>query len=296
MRRLGAEQVRARLAEGFAAGGVEAELVFTSGGELRRAAERALEDARAGRLDAVVVGGGDGSVNCVAGVLAGTGVAMGVLPLGTLNHFATDLGMPQDPGEAAAAIARAAPRSVDAAEVNGRVFVNNSLLGIYPAMVLDRERRQKAHGLGKWLAMSLAFGRMLWLFPRRHVAICAEGSTRPYRTPCLFVGVNEFDFELFKVQRRPGMDEGELWLIVAKHDRPWRFAWFAARVAFRGLTRKDDFEVIRVRSAEVRSSQSELKVATDGEVSRMPTPLCYRILPGALRVLAPPPPAEAVSA
>ncbi|MEK0084058.1 diacylglycerol/lipid kinase family protein [Benzoatithermus flavus] len=292
MLRLGVDRARAQLAGAFARRGVEVDLVFTEGESLRREAERALGDARAGRLDAVVVGGGDGSVNCVAGVLAGTGVPLGVLPLGTLNHFAKDLGMPQDLDAAVEAIVRSPPRAVDAAEVNGRVFVNNSLLGIYPYMVADRERRRKAHGLGKWAAMSLAFVRMLWRFPRRRLSICAEGWTRPYRTPCLFVGVNEYDFELFKVQRRVGMDKGELWLIVARHGHPLRFAWFAFRVAFRGLTGEDDFEVMRVSAAEVRAPVSRLRVATDGEISRMRTPLRYRILPRALQVLAPPAAAE----
>jgi diacylglycerol kinase family enzyme len=286
---LGIEQVRTQLAAAFARSGARAELMFVAGDTLRHEALRALGDARAGRLDAVVVGGGDGSVNGVAGVLAGTGVPLGVLPLGTLNHFAKDLGMPQDLDAAVEAIVRAEPRAVDAAEVNGRIFVNNSLLGIYPYMVADRERRRKAHGLGKWVAMSLAFVRMLWRFPRRRLSICAEGWTRPYRTPCLFVGVNEYDLELFKIQRRAGMDQGELWLIVAKHDHPLRFAWFAFRVAFRGLSEADDFEVLRVTAAEVRASASRLPVATDGEIARMRGPLRYRIRPGALQVLAPPP-------
>lgn len=289
MLRLGEEEARARLARTFARCDAEADLRFVDGERLRHEAERALDDARAGQLDAVVVGGGDGSVNAVAGVLAGTGVPLGVLPLGTLNHFATDLGMPQGLEEAVEAIARSTPRAVDAAEVNGRVFVNNSLLGIYPYMVADRERRRKAWGLGKWPAMSLAFLRMLWRFPRRRLAICVAGWAKPYRTPCLFVGVNEYDFELFKVQRRTGMDKGELWLIVAKHNHPLRFAWFAFRVAFRGLTEADDFEALRVDAAEVRAKASRIPVATDGEISRMPTPLRYRLLPGALTVLAPPP-------
>lgn len=281
------------MAEAFRRCGQEAELVLAAGAELRGLAERALADARAGRVHAVVVGGGDGSVSTVAGVLAGTGVPLGVLPLGTLNHFAADLGVPGELEAAVAAICASAPRAVDVAEVNGRVFVNNSLLGVYPYMVADRERRRKLHGLGKWVAMSLAFLRMLVRFPRRRLAVCAEGWTRPYRTPCLFVGVNEYEVELFRLRRRTGMDCGELWLLVAKHDSPLRFAWFAFRSAFRGLRAGDDFEQLRATEVEVRLSATRVPVAADGEVERMRGPLRYRVRPGDLTVLAPPPPSSA---
>ena len=192
-RRLGVETLQAQLTAGFAQAGAEAELHVVPGRELTRHLERARDDAMAGRIDCVVVGGGDGSVNAAASFLAGTGVPVGVLPLGTLNHFARDIGMPPELAAAAAAIAAATPRAVDVAEVNGRVFVNNSLLGAYPYMVADRERRRELHGLGKWTAMSLAFLRMLARFPRRRLTLCFEGGRRPVRTPCLLVGVNEYD-------------------------------------------------------------------------------------------------------
>jgi diacylglycerol kinase family enzyme len=289
IQRIGVERLREQLADAFARCGARAELVLADPADLRRQAEQALAHAQAGRTDAVVVGGGDGSVNTVAGVLAGTGVPLGVLPLGTLNHFAKDLGMPLEVEAAVEAIVRADPRAVDVAEVNGRVFVNNSLLGVYPYMVADRERRRKAHGLGKWVAMSLAFLRMLARFPRRRLELCVEGWTKPYRTPCLFVGVNEYETGQFQLQRRSGMDNGELWLLVAKHSQPLSFAWFAFRVAFRGLDEAGDFELLRATAIEVRAYASRVPVSTDGEIARMRAPLRYRIRPGDLRVLAPTP-------
>lgn len=288
VQRLGVDAVREQLEAGFARGGAEADLRFVAAAELRAMAEAALRDVRAGRIDAVAVGGGDGSVNAMANVLAGTGVPLGVLPLGTLNHFAKDLGMPQELDAAAEAIARAVPRRVDAAEVNGRVFVNNSLLGVYPYMVADRERRRRLHGLGKWAAMSLAFLRMLWRFPRHRLRLAIAGRQRPYRTPCLFVGVNAYEVELFREQRRRGMDRGELWLLVAKHGDPLRFAWFAFRAAFFGLSPSADFELMRVAAVEVRPKAARVRVAVDGEIERMRGPLHYRIRPGELLVLAPP--------
>lgn len=289
VQRLGVEELRQRLIAAFAQSGTTVDLVFAAAGELPELARQGLRDAGAGRLDALVVGGGDGSVGAVAGVLAGTGVPLGVLPLGTLNHFAKDLGMPLGIEAAVAALAAGRTREIDVAEVNGRVFVNNSLLGVYPYMVADRERWRRALGLGKWPAMTLAFLRMLVRFPRRRLRIQAEGWSRPYRTPCLFVGVNEYEAEPFRWPRRNGMDGGRLWLVVARHGRPLRFIWFAFRAAFRGIEPADDFEVFRVTAVEVRPAVARVPVAADGEVERMHRPLRYRIRPRDLRVLAPPP-------
>ncbi|MEA2933393.1 MAG: hypothetical protein QOD74_39, partial [Variibacter sp.] len=132
--------------------GVSANFESCAGEELRSAAERALQAARTGKIDAVVVGGGDGSIRTVASVFAGTDVPLGVLPLGTLNHFAKDLGIPTDPQAAAEVIAAGKTRNVDTAQVNGLTFVNNSSIGIYPYLVIDRERRQARHGYSKWVA------------------------------------------------------------------------------------------------------------------------------------------------
>ena len=142
----------------------------SGGSELKQLAEAALESAKAGEIDAVVVGGGDGSIRTVAGVLAGSEVPLGILPLGTLNHFAKDLGIPLHLGEAAEVIAKGAQRDVDLAEVNGETFINNSWIGIYPYMVLDRERRRAHHKVAKWMAMVPA------LFRARRGTFRAAGS------------------------------------------------------------------------------------------------------------------------
>jgi len=124
----------------FAKRGVAATLEFLPGTELKAHAERAMEQAKTNSIDAVVVGGGDGSIASVAGVLADTEIPLGILPLGTLNHFAKDLGIPLQVEQAADVIADGFVRSVDLGEVNGESFINNSSIGIYPYLVVDRER------------------------------------------------------------------------------------------------------------------------------------------------------------
>ena len=139
------------------------------------------------------------------------------------------------PEIAARALTTAEIRSVDVGEVNGRIFINNSVIGAYPYMVIDRERRRENQGLGKWPAMALAFGRLLWRFPRRRLTLCLEGQAKPYRTPLLFMGVNEYSFDYLKPHRAGTMDAGELWLLVARVQGPIGLIRLVTRAAFIGL-------------------------------------------------------------
>jgi diacylglycerol kinase family enzyme len=280
-----AADVELALAAAFAGLGVAAEIRFVDGDGLHRAAERALAEARRGEADAIVVGGGDGTVRAAASVLAETAIPLGIIPLGTLNHFAKDLGLPLAIEEAAATIAAGRTRMVDLAEVNGETFINNSSIGIYPYMVIDRERRRAQHKLAKWMAMVPAFFRMLRHFPRRRLRISAEGFARPYRTPCLFVGNNEYGMELFTFGRRRRLDTGKLWFYVVKPRSPWEFFLMVCRLCFGHLEQARDLDTFQLAEAEISAKTSRLPVALDGEVRIMHTPLHYRSRPGALRMI-----------
>jgi diacylglycerol kinase family enzyme len=282
-----AEDVESALSAAFAGHGVAAEINFVEGNGLEAAAEAALARAQSGEIDAVVVGGGDGSIRTVASVLADSGVPLGVLPLGTLNHFAKDLGIPLQVETAATAIAAGHTRAVDLAEVNGETFINNSSIGIYPYMVIDRERRRAAHKLAKWMAMVPAFFRMLRHFPRRRLHISAQGFARPYRTPCLFVGNNEYGTELFTFGQRQRLDAGELWFYVVKPRTPLEFFLMVCRMCFGRMDQARDLDTFQLGEAEIGAKTSRLPVALDGEVKIMHTPLRYRARPRALRVIVP---------
>src|SRR6202030_569268 len=121
----------------------------------------------------------------VAGVLAGSGVPLGILPLGTMNHFAKDLGIPTSVEGAVGVIATETARSVDLGEVSGQVFINNSSIGIYPYMVLERERERRRKRLSKWMAMILAGLRVLRHLPVFRLRIRVEGVSELIRSPCV---------------------------------------------------------------------------------------------------------------
>jgi diacylglycerol kinase family enzyme len=284
-----AAEIKSALGASLARHGVEAGIDFVDGEGLRGAVSRALARARSGKIDAVIIGGGDGSVRTAASVLADSSVPLGILPLGTLNHFAKDLGIPLQLAEAAAVIAAGRLRAVDLAEVNDETFINNSSIGIYPYMVIERDRRRARHKLAKWMAMVPAFFRMMRHFPRRRLRISAEGFARPYRTPCLFVGNNEYAMELFTVRRRHRLDSGELWFYVVKPREPLEFFWMVCRLCFGRMDQARDLDTFQLAEAEVSAKTSRLPVALDGDVQLMHTPLRYRSRPKALSVIVPSP-------
>jgi diacylglycerol kinase family enzyme len=142
----------ARVRAAFEEAGVAADLKIVESRDLKDTIDGLAAGHEASGLDGIVVGGGDGTIGCAASRLAGTGVPLGILPLGTLNHFAKDLGLPLDIGAAAAVVAAGHVEAVDVAECNGHVFVNNSSIGVYPFLVEEREaertRRVLAPGDG----------------------------------------------------------------------------------------------------------------------------------------------------
>jgi diacylglycerol kinase family enzyme len=283
---MGEEALRQTLVSEFQAEGVEAEIAFTKGERLRHMAEGARDRALLGELDGIVVGGGDGTVSAVANVLAGTHVPLGVLPLGTLNHFARDLRIPIGLAGAVAAIARAEARAVDVAEVNGRVFVNNCSIGLYPLMVLERNRRPHLRGRAKWSSMAFALVQVLRYFPVRRLRVRVEGRARPHRTPVLLVANNRYNLAGPALGARERLDRGELCLYISKQLSRFSLIRLAFRCALGFLDEARDLSTFVARTAEIATRRKHLLVAVDGEVDLIATPLNFRIRPGALQVLA----------
>jgi len=283
----GIEAVLRAIEMGFERHGIEAEIIAAEGDAIAVAALKARDRGERGELDAVVVGGGDGTIRSVANVLAGSAVPMGILPMGTLNHFARDLKLPFDLDLAIDIICHKELRSVDLGSVNGAIFVNNSSVGVYPYMVADRDRRRGAFGLGKWPAMALAGLRALKRLPFRRLTMTAEGAAKPYRTPILFVGNNEYDLRLFSLGRRHQLDHGRLHVYVVRSQSRLSFILLILRALLGFGKTAQELDQLETLAFEVRSRTSRLPVALDGEVQLMQPPLRYRIMPGALKVFAP---------
>jgi diacylglycerol kinase family enzyme len=280
------DDLRAELEEAFRKHAISASFEFVPGSELKVAAERAVKRATAGEIDAVVAGGGDGTIHTVASAVAGTDIPLGIIPLGTLNHFAKDLKIPLPVVDAIAVISGGVRRSVDVGEVNGEIFINNSSIGIYPYVVLDRDRRSKRQGLSKWPAMIMAGFRVFWNLPLRRLRIRAQNWQEAYRSPCVFIGNNEYHLKRASFGSRERLDGGELCLFVARQQSRLALLRLAVRCVA-GLVNQSDLRTVATPAVEVTSRRKRLLVAFDGEIQWMQTPLHYRTRPAALRVLAP---------
>lgn len=280
----GPDDPQARIVELFRAQG-EAPRVLQANGErdiCAVAREAAQSDERI-----VVAAGGDGTISAVAGVLVGTDKVLGVLPVGTLNHFAKDLGIPLDLETAIRTIKEGNITPVDVGEVNGRIFINNSNLGIYPQIVSRREAQQRQLARGKWLAFFWATVQALRRFPFLDLRIAFEGEEIVRRTAFLFVGNNEYRIAGFDLGSRACINTGKLGLYLSRGTGRFGLFRLAFHALFGRVDQAKDFDVFCVTEARVETRKRRPLVACDGEVERMETPFHYRIRPAALRVLVP---------
>ena len=277
------EDVRAAVVDVFAGTGINPDVQLCDGAAIAEQARRAAADG----VDLIIVGGGDGSISAAAGKLAGSTTALGVLPLGTLNHFARDLGIPFDLADAAQIIATGQRRTVDLAEVNGRTFINNSAIGLYPLMVIDRETQQKRLGRSKRLAMLVASARTLARFNHQRLTLSVEGKKAQLDTPLLFVGNNDYQVALPTAGRRETLEDGKLSILVMRSKSRLGFVRAAMR-ALVGRARSDDLvHLPPLEQIKVDSRRSGLPVSLDGETVVLSPPLIYKIRKKALTVIAP---------
>ena len=262
--------------------GIDAKVIAVRDGDETRAA---AEAAIATKPGLVIVGGGDGTVSTVAAMLAGSSTALGILPLGTRNHFARDLQLPLDLASAAQVIAANHVVTVDMGEVNGRSFVNNSSIGLYPHMVLDRVQQQHRRGRRKWLAMLVAILATFRRFPIVRARLTVDGQPHERTTPFVMVGNNEYQLEGAGLGRRRGLDGGHLSIYLAPRVGRWRLIVLALRALVGRLHQANDFEALQAEELVIDAPYHRLPVAVVGEISLLTAPLRSQLRPAALRVI-----------
>jgi diacylglycerol kinase family enzyme len=279
------EDERAVLAA-FSAAGLPVEVRRVDGPHLTLTAKEIAAERHEDQT-MVVAAGGDGTQSAVAAALAGTSTPMGVLPMGTLNHFARDLGIPLQVGEAARVIATGRPRPIDVAQVNDQVFINNSSIGLYPQVVRHRDEQRERLGRGKWLAMLLAFARVFTRFPLLRLRMTVNGESWLRTTPFVFIGNNRYDLEGLNLGRRWTLEGGDL--CVYFPERTGRLGLLRLTVrALLGHVRQDkDFNALSAAEIWIETPRKSLGLAIDGELRRFAPPLHIRIRPKSLNVMLP---------
>jgi len=234
----------------------------------------------------IVTAGGDGSVSAAASVVAGTDAALGVLPLGTLNHFAKDLGIPLDLAEAAAVLARGRTVSVDIGDANGRPFINNASIGMYASLVSERAAMQRV-GRGKWIAHGLAAIRVWRRYRYLRVVLDVDGERRTVRTPFVFVGNNEYQLSGLELGGRKVLAAGRLHVCMAPGMSRGGVARLIMEAIFGDVCNLDGFDSFTAAAVALSAGTSRLQASLDGEVVMLDNPLTFRSRPGALRVVVP---------
>jgi diacylglycerol kinase family enzyme len=274
--------------------GRRGELLFSRPAELARVAQEAAAQAIATRTAMVAVGG-DGTLNTVAQAAHAVGCAMGVVPRGTFNYFARTHGIPADTTEAVRLLLRSAPAPVQVAGINDRVFLVNASLGLYPDLLEDREAYKARFGRSRWVAFVAAFATLLRAQRRLRLHIEMGGTARDVQTLTLFVGNNRLQLQQFGAEpedtRAGTPGHGSMAALVLRPIGTLSMIRLMLHGAVGTLGEAQSVERFEFERMVVRPTLAPgrrgVKVAFDGEVTRMRAPLDFRVLAKPLYLLMP---------
>lgn len=268
----------------FAASGREAKLrVLDKGSDILPAARAALEQGFA----TIVAAGGDGTISAVASVLRGSGVTMGVIPLGTFNYFARSLDIPLEIPAAVALLTQGTARPVRVATINDRLFLNNASLGAYPAILKTREDVYRKWGRSRAAAYWSVLVALVTLRKPLHLTIEAAGQKSERRTPLIFAVNNAFQLEQLGLQGREDIAAGRLAMFIAPDTSRWGMLRNAVLLAL-GLAEKDqNFDLVAAERITITDSGRSYDIACDGERGKMRAPYTLKVIEDELTVIAP---------
>jgi diacylglycerol kinase family enzyme len=270
-----------------AAGRAHRIVVADSAAEVERQTRLAMVAARR-QPQVIVAAGGDGTINLVAGLLVERDLPFGVIPLGTFNYFARDLGIPLSPGPAAMAIATGHTRRVHVARVNGHLFLNNASFGLYRKLLEDRERDKQRFGRYKIIAVISAL-TTLWRFRQVYtLRMQMDGRVTTLRTPMLFFGLNSLQLEKLDLDVARCTDAGQMAVIALEPSSRWHLLGLALKGALRGLHADPGLRCHGASHVVVEQpGRRQTRVAVDGEVIDCAMPLRFEIMRDALQVVVP---------
>jgi diacylglycerol kinase family enzyme len=286
------DEQQALIARAFEEGGREFEfLLIADPARISEVARHAVELASS-RQGVVVAAGGDGTINAVAAVVLASGCPFGVLPQGTFNYFGRAHGIPQDTAAAARALLGAGIQPVQAGQVNGRLFLVNASLGLYPQLLEDREAWKQQLGRSRFVAFLSGIATLLQSGKQLHLQIESAGQAVALRTPTLFVGNNHLQLARVGIagQQADAVEQGQLAAIVVRPIGTLALFGLLMRGLLGQLGDAENIDSFSFRRLTVTPrGVKRIKVATDGEIAWMRTPLVFEIAPRPLLLLVPAP-------
>jgi len=255
--------------------------------QLEKLAKDAVEEARR-NTGIIVAAGGDGTINTVAGAVAGTNLPFAVVPMGTFNFFARNLGIPLDADAATQALLDGIPRPMHVARVNGRIFLINSSVGLYRRLQEEREQLKQRFGRNKLVAVIAGLMTLLHHHRTYEVQMDLDGKPTTVRTPMLFFGMNTLQLEKLEVPVASCTERGLLAVLVLRPMSRLKLLGFAMSGVLQGLSEAENMHTYCASKVTVHYRRARtIKVAIDGESMRCPLPLRYEVMRDALNVIVP---------
>lgn len=246
------------------------------------------EEKASGDCEVLVAAGGDGTICCVAEAALKSGKTLGVIPLGTFNYFAKNLGIPLEPEEAAKVILDGETVRAPVLDLDGRLILNNTSIGIHPAVLLKRRQMYRRWGRNQISAYASVLLTAFQPPPRLRVRLATEEGNVVRETPLVMICSNAFQMEAFGLAGKECLGEGKFALYVARMAGPATIFRHGLRALLRRLRPEIDYEVICTSDVTVETlSRRRFRAAVDGELERLESPLRFRVGSKALCVLAP---------
>ena len=245
-----------------------------------------IRDRLSRGMKLVVAAGGDGTVHHVVQGVVHTDACLGVVPTGSYNHFARDLGIPLDWRSALQVALTGERHQIDTGRVNDQFFLNNVSIGLYPELVARRE--EKGRDYPRWKARLYAAYVTMRKYPHVNLAVETEHHQELIRTHVFIVSNNSYDLSRVGIESpRNTLSEGRLSVYWLPHTPRIQLMKFVARYLAGRVRAVPGFRSFRTLRMRVQSSRRELHLGVDGEVFTMPTPLVVTIVPQSLLVRVP---------
>ena len=240
----------------------------------------------------VVAAGGDGTINAVASAVLGSGCPFGVLPQGTFNYFGRANAIPQSTEAAARALLGASISQVQVGQVNGRVFLVNASVGLYPQLLEDREAWKQQFGRSRAVAFVSGLATLLKAGKQLLLRIESGGKLAVLRTPTLFVGNNHLQLSRVGIDAAQvsAVAQGQLAAIVVKPIGTAALFALLLRGLLGRLGDAENIDSFSFRRLTVTPAKAKkIKVATDGEIVWMAPPLVFQVAEQPLLLMVPAP-------
>lgn len=257
--------------------------------ELPALAQHAADEAQRHR-GAIVVAGGDGTINAVLQSALTTGRPFGIIPRGTFNYSSRAHAIPLQTREATRALIGASIKRVQVGMLNGRAFLVNASVGLYPKLLQDREAFKQQYGRNRLVAMWAGLRTLLQEHRQLSLEVQHDDRQELVRTPTLFVGNNALQLEQVGLPEAGDIGQRRLAALIVKPTGSGALLWLAVRGLLGHLGEADNVRDFPFRQMTVRlasASRQTVKVATDGEIWQAVLPLRFEVAPEALLLMTP---------